>query len=464
MPPNSHEVNIFDTNPQAIALLEGAFSPTQMPVEALRREAEFAFVAPAREVLYVKGSRIEVSAGRVKTLDPDSLERDWKAELVEIVTVINAKRWALAKTLVAEHPHLRKSCWYPENENKILGAGYATHFCYEVLKNNLPSSIPDIEGKKDEIIREQKFIDDLIELRNAKPALFRLACHERARKLQRALLVLAAEPELHANLHIGFSNRIGGVDGRAMLLADGLMHALPNITIHTTDILGANFAAGERAQLVKNSVPPPTAIPVLQLASWNKRTFGLKASGVVNDFFPMKACFETHTIAPDYLRQPVTNDLCNPFGTLMLNADLVDRKEQRDAWPLAKLISERSAWRRENLSLRANATLWSLSRAEGWQPDKAIWALAYFQKIGKFQEEMAQLANYLLQEEASLPFIEEGKQVIIHCRPGVMVREDLVETLTDLKFRVIDKDGVLHEDPNTSLPVTVILHENIPNQ
>ncbi|MDC0358512.1 hypothetical protein OAO01_06820, partial [Oligoflexia bacterium] len=49
-------------------------------------------------------------------------------------------------------------------------------------------------------------------------------------------------------------------------------------------------------------------------------------------------------------------------------------------------------------------TLWdplpSLSRSEGWQPDKAIWALAYFQKTGKFQEEMAQLANFLLQEEA----------------------------------------------------------------
>ena len=437
-------------------------------LELLRKDADLIIPKSNGEVLYQGTTRIEVKDEKAVALLPNDPRRDWREEMLEVAKFVNDLRREVYGDLVERHPELTEEYHLPKDKDaEIEPAAIAWGLDSLAKKGTDPGPIdPQVATQ---LKNGNKLLRQLIAERNDTPVAIRSAVARRSEKLRKALRVLEKEGDLHVNIDTASYMSVGGVMGRAILLAEGLANALPNVNVHIgrKEVEGADvpFHTGHKSNIVFGELEPPGETPRLQIQAQGGNWEPLTAHGVSNHFVPLRMNFATEVVDQRYLNQPANSDLCDPHGTLILNGEFRERKAARDTWSSERLKEQREDWRERNLLKEQNEALMKVAEKDGWHPDSAILSIGYVQRAAPAIDELRKLADSMRNGEVELPFTENGEQIVIHCRIGVLDYKYDLDELTKYGIRVIDPDGdVFEPSPDNAVPITIIHHERIDNK
>jgi len=332
-----------------------------------------------------------------------------------------------------------------------------------------------IQPDVNELNNLQTQIDEIVKIRNNSPEFLRQITQERESSKKNINL----KDKQTVNIYINHQTA-GGVLGKTLLLIDDLIGKNPNLSINIFMLdqiaLKDNFFEnisnnpkikvipivvnpGENALEIRNAIIKEkinrgkntvhiTMHSTLTFLGKNDIVFEVKPSPKVQGRNP--------DVTPKGYKLKGHNDLTNPYGTVILNSNLRNKKDNLNQ---IEIEEARLSWLRKNLNNSQLKSLSQLSSAEKWNPSQSVWTSGYFQDKDNFLEEMKDLSSANLNNI----FIENGKQLLMHLIPGNYQTPSslTIKELTDLGFKVIDKDGhIWHPDKNIR-PITIILYEKI---
>lgn len=398
--------------------------------------------------------------------------------LSQLVMAVSQQRAHALRFLFQQDVALRRSYDYllerpyiPRSKFNEVEHSFADYYAGKLKSSEylrIKSTLEDSEAAVNE------FIDD----RNRNIPLIKAIIDQREVKLRLALQSLREDGSQHIIVETdGHGWNLGGVLGECMMVVNNLLNRVPTLSVTVLSpeknllAAGVNFSAEAHERLT---------IKLYSDADTNsKSNLTIKFYGDCKGFqsYTNKICFfqfgevfstlqaKDGDYVPDYLNAAVTNDLSHPAGTLMLDTSLSHARAERDTWSLEELASQRAKWRDAVLNEKQNNTLQRIAYSEGWNVDRAIWSLGYFQAAPAALRELRILRDVTRSGEISE--LLQAKQIVFHLRLGALAARgiDFQEIIAD-GFRIISDDGeiVSNSIAKTTidkLPITLVLHQKI---
>jgi hypothetical protein len=454
----------------------------------LKKECDFYYHKNDKEVIYKDYFKYEFTKKGVliKALDFTKDDFDWGKEIAELCTEIKKMMLntihAFAKINPEEYSKLQK--W----ENITI------HEIYQQIKKKYHFNNPKDFWET----RCRKVFRKLVTYRDSSARIIRLAAKKREFQVAQAIKKLKKTSTQNINIYFP---RLGvlGCAGHANLISNELVNIKKNIFVNLFETFSSNGQTTKKnifkyerkklsrinyfeitditdnngnARLIKKIKSAkmhimishycfPRLIPKLLKIVSKKSVFFVADSVFAN------AHKQTHSLIGNLDElSPVSTDLHNPFGALILNKELLKKKQQKDNYSKEYIQHKRRLWIKSALGKKQREVLTKLARNNKWDPVNAIWSFAYCANSKSFIEELHTLLSVLFSPSIDkIPFISGGQQIIIH----FIIRDKKFrfacdETLLKMGITVIDENGKsVNSNNNSKLPITVVMYDCLPN-
>jgi hypothetical protein len=227
----------------------------------------------------------------------------------------------------------------------------------------------------------------------------------------------------------------GGIVGLAVALAHGIRSVAPNAAVcvaHSLDELSGadvHFDLPESrhgASIIHtNEITDHdfvVAVTPTLCGYWSRHDLEVPPFGQIFGVGtgPRIPLAQFGSVSPETLFPPVSFDMADPRGTILIEPRMQGLRAQRDAWSLSEWKTARLGWLEREVPAAQREVLLSMAAKEGWAVDGATWGMAYLQKHAPFWDEL----KLIVRNRERL--IAQGlDHVVIHLRPGVCMGSSL---------------------------------------